>query len=116
MTRKEKLLKAIELATEFGNCTYVKKSEPCCVIAQLFVLEGGTIEDMIDWDVYTVNRLFGLNDKIVTVLSKYPLSLLNTLQACWDSTPAYFSSDAEAARGKMLAAVEDYAANGATVL
>lgn len=44
---KTNLYKALELATQPGACLYVYGGKPCCIIAQLYVLEGGKVEDML---------------------------------------------------------------------
>lgn len=37
---KTNLYKALELATQPGACLYVYGGKPCCIIGQLYVLEG----------------------------------------------------------------------------
>lgn len=84
---KTNLYKALELATKPGACLYVYGGKPCCIIGQLFVLEGGKVEDMIKeggesrWS--TVRRVY--EDVAPPQLTKYPKNLLITMQARWDA-------------------------------
>lgn len=104
---KRNLLKAIELAKGAGSCQYIKGGEPCCVIAQLYVLEGGKVEDMEgwgnNWSNTTVDAVIRKNlDN--GVLKKYDRQLLTRLQNTWDN----FEDDEEDKRVYMVGLVEEY--------
>lgn len=77
------LLKAIELAQGKGGCVYVKDGKPCCVIAQLHILEGGSLSEMEEWDNLTVTEV--MRDCQPDTLTKYSVSLLSGLQTIWDN-------------------------------
>lgn len=77
------LLKAIELAQGKGGCVYVKDGKPCCVIAQLHVLEGGSLSEMEEWSDETVANV--ITTFKPRTLTKYPTGLLRGLQSIWDS-------------------------------
>lgn len=91
---KTNLYKALELARNPGNCLYVERGQPCCIIAQLFVLEGGTVEEMESRGDYkewsTVRRVY--LDKAPPQLTKYPLELLVAMQSNWDRENGVFDS------------------------
>lgn len=85
---KTNLYKALELATMAGACLYVHNGKPCCIIAQLYVLEGGKVEDMLsvknklgEWSA--VKHVY--EDLAPPQLTKYPKNLLITMQARWDA-------------------------------
>lgn len=80
---KENLKKAIELANGAGSCQYrTEEGEPSCVIAQLYVLEGGDVNDL--QEDCSVETLAGTSDKFCEILKDYDMTLLNRLQMEWD--------------------------------
>lgn len=90
---KTNLYKALSLAKNPGNCKYVQDGKPCCIIAQLFVLEGGTVEEMgeenyPEWS--TIRRVY--HDQAPPQLTKYPLELLVAMQSNWDRENGVFDS------------------------
>lgn len=92
MKQKEinNLRKAIDLAEKPGGCKYVRNGKPCCVIAQLAVLEGIPVEQISKWDV---SKFPGIGSLLLeplvngasAITSKYPIILLNNLQGVWDT-------------------------------
>lgn len=91
MDIKELLIQAIENAKGFRNCEYISSGAAQCVIAQLYVLCGGAVEDMEAWtieeeygDINTVNAA-RIPDFENTVLSVYDKHFLNDLQSVWDN-------------------------------
>lgn len=84
---KTNLYKALELAVQPGACLYVYGGKPCCIIGQLYVLEGGKVKDMLsvkhklgEWS--TVNHVY--EDIAPPQLTKYPKQLLIEMQKKWD--------------------------------
>lgn len=75
---KTNLYKALELARGAGNCLYVENGEPCCIISQLFALEGGKVEEMRYWP------LIGSMPCLPPEFVRYPRELLVSMQAYWD--------------------------------
>ena len=83
MPQMDKLNKAIELAREPGSCQYVTDGEPCCVIAQLYILEGGTVDELRQWRSTVISHvLYEVNPP---QLASYPKDLLADLQYTWDA-------------------------------
>lgn len=101
---KTNLYKALALAKNPGNCLYVERGQPCCIIAQLYVLEGGTVEEMEgggkfkEWS--TIRRVY--IDRAPTQLTKYPMNLLIAMQANWDSRNIFDSMSSRIGRIKQL--------------
>ena len=86
----ENVRKACELAKLPGGCTYVADGKPACVIGQLAVLEGCTVEQLSDFEQDNLNVavLFLLDEEpFKTKLAKYNSSFLDMLQMEWDSDP-----------------------------
>ena len=81
------VVKAIGKARKPGGCKYVDRDKPCCVIAQLYILEGGNLEELKKFD--TENGI--LYDYISTTndvrrrLFKHGDSELGELQYTWDN-------------------------------
>lgn len=98
---KANLLKAIDKAEMFGGCDYLHDDKTaCCVIAQLYVLEGGDPKDMDEWDNSQVDDIQITHDP--EELKKYDLRLLCSIQAVWDNSPQIRKSkDANEARQRM---------------
>lgn len=92
------LHKAIDLAKDSGECQYVKGGEPCCVIGQLAVLKGISLEQLPVGKVtvmsYTMPDLG---------ISK---SLLLKIQNVWDGVEAASCSD-EQRRAEMHKIVDE---------
>lgn len=83
-TMKDNLLRAIALAQKPGSCLYIHEGKPCCVIAQLLLLEGGDLEDIkASWidngEHIPIHRVENRGR-----LAKYPIKVLKQLQAIWD--------------------------------
>lgn len=91
---KDKCLRAIALARKPGSCLYIHEGKPCCVIAQLLLLEGGDLEDI---------KASWIRDNNVHIpihkvenrgrLAKYPIKVLKELQAIWDYPDSYPYAD-----------------------
>lgn len=101
MDQKEKLLKAIDLAKKPGSCKYVIDGEPICVIAQLYVLEGGKVEDMEKWGD-TVIQTIKKETEDLPALDGYDINILLDLQSYWDD-----EKDEEEARKNMRSLVNE---------
>lgn len=89
-TMKDNLLRAIALAQKPGSCLYIHEGKPCCVIAQLLLLEGGDLEDIkaswIDWgNVHIPIHKVENRGR----LAKYPIKVLKQLQTIWDYPESY---------------------------
>lgn len=110
MDKKEALLLAIDRAEGAGQCSYlriesgmdmsdpeVKYAEPAapaCVIAQLYVIRGGDIEDLrgVSQNIWAIlsQHPYGsgeaaLQQKAVQVLEGYDVFFLRTIQQEWDA-------------------------------
>lgn len=84
---------AIDRAKGQGNCQYVGVygKKPQCVIAQLAVIEGVSVQAIKSWaGPITVLEREGTD---VGPLFYYPLDLLTSLQVMWDSTIIFTSND-----------------------
>mgnify|MGYP003534381023 CR=1 FL=1 len=77
---KSNLWKAWVIAINAG-CRYVVDGKPACVIAQLYILEGGKVEDMADWHGKPIAYIQP------PLLAKYPILFLSTVQYVFDLHP-----------------------------
>lgn len=90
--QRDTLHSAIDLAKNPGMCKYVieEGDVACCVIAQLGILEGTTVNQMWNtWGGMIVSNLTSTSFICVPVegiefLTKYPMELLVALQNTWD--------------------------------
>jgi hypothetical protein len=91
MTKEMKMLtvdqynnldEAISLATDPRGCFYVAGGMPACVIAQLFVLEGGEVEKLKQMEGESISSI---SDACMGPLRRYPRQLLVRLQSEWDT-------------------------------
>lgn len=96
--QRDTLHAAIDAAKNPGMCKYVIKADnesgeedvACCVIAQLGILEGTTVNQMWNtWGGMIVSNLPILNfthrsPEGIEFLAKYPMELLSKLQKMWD--------------------------------
>ena len=80
----ENIKKACQLAKNPNGCRYVENNEPCCVIAQLYVLDGGDIEKLKRCDNIQYNCITSLLQDDLLELD-YPEYFLSQLQNKWDS-------------------------------
>lgn len=76
-----KLREAISLAKTPGGCHYVINGKPACVIAQLFTLEGVTVEQLSQLEGMPIADM---SDHDMGPLKSYPRKLLADLQEVWD--------------------------------
>lgn len=67
-----------------GSAEYIKCEEPNCIIAHLYILEGGKIEDMKVW---CNTGIYPLYDE-VPILHKYDCEFLTDLQDAFDEGDA----------------------------
>ncbi len=85
--RIKNLLLAID-RTEGNACTYLypDMTTPCCVIAQLAMIEGVPIEDIRGWQKGSirVDVVILFKHSGYEALEKYPDELLAGLQEKWD--------------------------------
>jgi len=88
MKQKEvnNLRKAIDLAEKPSGCKYVVDGKPCCVIAQLAVLEGIPVEDISKWDRQNSCGIgvLPLTNGVDVLVRKYPREVLVNMQGAWD--------------------------------
>jgi hypothetical protein len=79
---KKQLHQAIDLAQGYGACKYVHEDKPMCVVAQFAHLSGTSVAEMKDWGM----RIFTgvAMEKPVSAYLKDNLSILTSLQFCWD--------------------------------
>jgi hypothetical protein len=80
----EEIIKACQLAEGPRSCQYVNNGQPCCVIAQLYVLRGGDVEDMYEWDDVTRNSVSNIIEDFGIDFG-YDEYQLSVLQALWDN-------------------------------
>lgn len=88
----ENIRKACKLAKKPGSCEYVDENFcPICVIAKLYVIEGGLPEVMAKWrNTQCVN----VDDPLMeTLFAKYGREFLYNLQGFWDSNPSASNKD-----------------------
>lgn len=113
---KENLKRAIELAKGPGQCRYLDTAdEPQCVVAQLAVLEGINLKQIIkDESLRRTQRLDECDDEVAPANKAslftidalveefgnrgYSITLLTALQDAWDTSSIL---DVEAIRLKM---------------
>jgi len=79
----DNIAKACELAKEAGQCRYVDEDGyPCCVIGQLYALEGFDTNDLKD-----VKNLCSYieSENMLSISYKYGKDKLSKLQEYWDS-------------------------------
>jgi hypothetical protein len=88
--QKEKCLKAVELAKFPGACRYVAEDgvTPLCVIAQLGVLEGVSLDAMTIWGRKAIWDVFAFGREGHEVLASYDERFLTKLQKLWDTCDA----------------------------
>lgn len=90
----ENVKKACELACGPGDCKYVVNDEPYCVIGQLAVLEGCTVEELrafkerVSNDGSYSDGVLALieHEPFKTKLDKYHPHFMDLLQSFWDET------------------------------
>lgn len=96
--QRDTLHAAIDAAKNPGMCKYIIKADnesgeedvACCVIAQLGILEGTTVDQMWNtWGGMIVSNLPTVNfinrsPEGIEFLAKYPMELLSLLQKTWD--------------------------------
>jgi len=82
-TVPENIKKACELAKNPGSCKYSNEDgSPCCVIGQLYVLEGFNVSELKN-ENKAIDYL--RSENIDLLFSKYGKDRLATLQCYWDS-------------------------------
>ncbi len=79
-----KLHKAIDSATRPGICRYRAERQPACVIGQLAVLEGISVDTLRKWDDDEYPGIGELITATPGLFSEYPINLLIRLQKRWD--------------------------------
>ena len=77
-----RLQTAIDKAENPGACCYVVNGRPSCVIAQLYILEGGSVDTLKEWGATVIGCV--LNERHPAELAHYPKGLLQNLQYLWD--------------------------------
>lgn len=80
----ENIKKACELAQVPGECKYVVDEKPCCVMGQLYVLEGFDINDLKETSDMFCNII---TDNQQLIDKKYGQLRLYDLQCYWDDYP-----------------------------
>ncbi len=81
------LQKAWDLSRpNLGSAEYLSGEEPNCIIAHLYILEGGKLEDMKVWNNIGIYPMY---DK-VPILHKYERIFLTDLQESFDAGNAGF--------------------------
>jgi hypothetical protein len=104
--QRQNLNLAIRKACGPGACVYINgKDKPSCVIGQLAVLEGYSVETIKSW----MDRgLWGMRayDQMPKKFNKYDSQLLIALQDEWDSSRMF--SSANERRSRMYAMVKDH--------
>lgn len=83
----EEVEKACLNAKNGGSCESIKEDVPRCVIACLYVEEGGDIKDVRSWSREDKPHKFvgDLTREQLGPLVKYDLEFLEYLQLAWDS-------------------------------
>ena len=76
----DKVIKAIDLAS--GKNLYIVNGKPNDVIAHLFMLEGGTLQQLKQ--LLAITGIGGNELQYMFPLKNYPLSFLSELQFKWD--------------------------------
>lgn len=91
----QKLEQAIDLARDPGACRYVKDGAPCCVVAQLAVLEGIPVAVLKVWDGAEDGRPARVDciGALPEPLAAYPDDLLLELQQDWDAGRYHTADD-----------------------
>jgi hypothetical protein len=79
----ENIKKACELAQGAGECEYVIDGKPCCVIGQLYSLEGFDISNL-EGNITCWHNVSLRNKDIID--RKYGELKLERLQSFWDSS------------------------------
>ena len=80
----DNIAKACELAREPGGCKYIDEDGyPCCVIGQLYALEGFDTNDLKD-----VNKFSSYieSENMFLLSDKYGKERLDNLQNYWDDS------------------------------
>lgn len=77
-----RLQTAIDKAENPGECRYVVDGRPSCVIAQLYILEGGSVDTLEWWQSTVIGCI--LEEQRPPELARYPKGLLQNLQYLWD--------------------------------
>jgi hypothetical protein len=81
---KQNLLKAIELAVSPGECKYFNDGKPCCVVGQLFALEGAKVEEFDECNGVSIGYPNSKIAHVMHYLDSYDTDLLDDLQSMWD--------------------------------
>lgn len=92
---------AIKKAINPGGCRYLQDGKPACVIAQLYILKGGSPEDMEDW--HDTNIPIVVYELKPPLLMDEPRLLMANLQHTWDT-----SATAEEGRENMMRVLDDF--------
>ena len=84
----DNLLKALELAEGQGHCAYTQnqKTEPKCIIGQLFILEGGSMKDLKNAYGNIRSSYQSLKPVQKVLFKKYDKVLLQQIQSAWDES------------------------------
>ena len=94
----ENLTRACQQASEPGSCECVKNNNPTCVIACLYILEGGDIEEVKKWTEGQLISELPVNQR--NLLNRYNTDFLDYLQLEWDS--GEFTNETLLIRAKKL--------------
>lgn len=97
-----RLQTAIDKAETPGACRYVVDGRPSCVIAQLYILEGGSVDTLEEWGATVIGCV--LDEWHPAEFAHYPKGLLQNLQYLWDTG----MDDAECRREVMRKEVKDF--------
>jgi hypothetical protein len=104
--QKIKLITAIDKAEGHGSLAYTVEGRPACVIAQLALLEGASVNLIKKWD----DSVFVILGKSSTPkgLKEYPSKLLQYLQFLWDDRTINHTVARERMRELVYAAADVY--------
>ena len=113
---KNNLLQAVERATQPTECLYIVDGKPCCVIAQLAVLEGINVDTIAKWDTAhkdntgeevseAIETLLDNKTRGIGPLQKYPKALLKRVQLIWDTSHL---EDIKAIRNEARREIHEY--------
>lgn len=100
----ENLKQAIKLAKGPAEGMYTRDGKPYCIIGQLYVLEGGNVKDLEEWED---QQIWDIPNR--GCLDKYPIAVLRSLQTTWDDDE--YEGGEEDRRSDMLTTVEYYEEN-----
>lgn len=93
-----RLQTAIDKAENPGARRYVVDGRPSCVIAQLYILEGGSVDTLEWWQWQSTVIGCILEEQRPPELVHYPEGLLQNLQYLWDVGVADADTRREAMR------------------